>query len=322
MEHGHHRQHAVPLGKAEGIPEAGAHRVQVAGPVTVDDPLRVPGGPAGVAHRRGRALVERWPVERVRLRGQQVLIAVHAHAGELIGPGRIGERAAGHDHVLDGGGMGQDLGEPGNQRSVHDDGLVLRVGGDVADLGRREPDVQRVQHRAHRGDRQVGLEMLGVVPHEGADPLVRVDAQSRQGVGQPGGPAARFGVSATSGPVPGPRDDFPITEYGRSVPHDRCDRQWEIHHRAPHRATSSGCLTCIPDSAMSRAPGSRSCGARLMRLISAGGSAARRSRNRPPPPAGRPGRRPDLGRDRPGHRDDHRAGRPAGRANLPLSRRL
>ena len=257
VEHGHHGQHAVPLGKGEGIPQAGAHRVQVAGPVAVDDALGVPGGPAGVAHRRGRTLVERWPVERVGLGGEQVLVAVHAHTGELVRAGRLGERAAGHDHVLDRGRMRQDLGEPGDQRRVHDDNGVFRVGGDVADLGRGEPDVQRVQHRAHGGHGQVGLKVLSVVPHEGADTLVGVDPQPTQGVGQPRGPAAGFGVSTTSGPVPGPGDNLSIAEYGRSVPHDRRDRQREIHHRAPHRPTSSRCLTCIPDSAMSQAPGSR-----------------------------------------------------------------
>ena len=225
--------------------------------MAVDDALRVPGGPAGVAHRRGRALVDRRPVECVGLGGEQVLVAVHDHAGELVGSGRLGQRAAGHDHVLDGRRAGQDLGEPGDQRGVHDDDLVFGVGGDVTDVGRREPDVQRVQHRAHRGDRQVGLEVLGVVPHEGADPLVRVDAQAAQGVGQPGGPAARFGVGTAPGPVSGPGDDLSVAENRCPVPHDRCDRQREIHHRAPHRATSSGCLTCIPDSAMSQAPGSR-----------------------------------------------------------------
>jgi hypothetical protein len=64
------------------------------------------------------------------------------------------------------------------------------VGGDVADLIGREPDVQRVQHRAHGRDGQVGLEVLGVVPHERADPLVAVDAKRAQRVRQPRRPLA------------------------------------------------------------------------------------------------------------------------------------
>ncbi len=235
--------------------------------MAVYDALGVAGGPAGVAHRRGRTLVERRPVERVSLGGEQVLVAVHAHAGELVGSGRFRERAAGHDHVLNRGRVRQDLGELRDQRRVHDDDGVFRMGGDVADLGRREPDVQRVKHRAHGGHRQVGLEVLGVVPHEGADTLVGVDSQPTQGVGQPRSPAACFGVSTTSGPIPGPGNNLSIAEYGRPVPHDRCDRQREIHHRAPHRATSSGCLTCIPDSATSWAPGSRPCRPVIVRVI-------------------------------------------------------
>ena len=72
-----------------------------------------------------------------------------------------------------------------------------------------------MQDRAHRGHPQVGLEVLGVVPHEGADALVSVDPQPAERVRQPGGPAARFGVSTTPGPVPGAGDNFAIAEDGR-----------------------------------------------------------------------------------------------------------
>ena len=219
--------------------------MQVAGPVAVDDALRVPGGPAGVAHRRGRELVDRRPVERVRLGGQQLLVLVHRHPGELVGPSRLGERRTGHDHVLDGRRVRQDLREPRYQRGVHDDGVVIGVGSDVADLGRREPDVERVQDRAHRRHRHVGLEVLGVVPHEGAHALVGVHAQAPQRVRQPRGAAAGFRVSTAPDPVPGAGDNLAITEDRRPVAHDRRDRQRDVHYRAAHLATSYGCLTCI-----------------------------------------------------------------------------
>jgi hypothetical protein len=137
--------------------------------------------------------------------------------------------------------MREDLGELRNQRGVHDHGVVIGVGGDVADLSRREPDIQRVQHRAHRRHRQVGLEVLGVVPHEGPHALIGVHAQPPQGVGQPRGAAARLGVGAAPGPVPGPGDDLAITEYRGPVAHDRRDRQRDVHYRAAHLATSYGC---------------------------------------------------------------------------------
>jgi hypothetical protein len=82
------------------------------------------------------------------------------------------------------------------------------------------------------------LEVLGVVPHEGAHPLVGVDAQAAQRVRQPRGPAARFGVSTATGPILAACDNLATTEYRRSVAHDRRDRQRDVHHRAAHRASS------------------------------------------------------------------------------------
>ena len=99
--------------------------------------------------------------------------------------------------------------------------MVLRVGGDVGDLGRGEPDVQRVQHRAHGRHGQVRLEVLGVVPHEGADALVGVHAEAAQRIGQAGGPPACLGVRAAPGRVLGAGDDLAIAEDRRSVTHDR-----------------------------------------------------------------------------------------------------
>ena len=53
------------------------------------------------------------------------------------------------------------------------------------------------------GDRQVGLEVLLVVPHEGGDPLVAVDAERAQGVGQPPH-APDLGVGLARMPSAGP----------------------------------------------------------------------------------------------------------------------
>ena len=56
---------------------------------------------------------------------------------------------------------------------------------------------------------------------------------------------ARFGVGAPPGPILGAGDNLAITEYRRSVAHDRRDRQRDVHYCAAHLATSYGCLTCI-----------------------------------------------------------------------------
>ena len=52
--------------------------------------------------------------------------------------------------------------------------------GHVDELLGEESDVECVQHRTHRGHGEVGLEVLGVVPHERRDALVTVDAEPAQ----------------------------------------------------------------------------------------------------------------------------------------------
>ena len=76
---------------------------------------------------------------------------------------------------------------------------VLGVVRDVGELLGEQPDVERVQHGAHRRHREVGLEVLGVVPLERADPLVPGDAQPAQGVGEPGRAPARGRRTSGSG---------------------------------------------------------------------------------------------------------------------------
>jgi hypothetical protein len=59
-----------------------------------------------------------------------------------------------------------------------------------------------VQHRTHRRHGQVRLEVLLVVPHEGADPVVTPHAEPAQGVRQLGGAAAHLGVRRERAPSP------------------------------------------------------------------------------------------------------------------------
>jgi hypothetical protein len=56
------------------------------------------------------------------------------------------------------------------------DHLVARVPRRVDQLLGEEPDVQSVQDRTHRGHRQIGDEVPGVVPHERRRPLVTGDS--------------------------------------------------------------------------------------------------------------------------------------------------
>ena len=76
--------------------------------------------------------------------------------------------------------------------------------------------------------------MLLVVPHEGAHPVVTLDAESAQRVGQPGGLPAHLSVRRVSVAVPGRRGDHPIAVNRDGVPQDRGHRQREFLHGAVH----------------------------------------------------------------------------------------
>ena len=92
-----------------------------------------------------------------------------------------------------------DPGEQRGDRAVDDDHLVLGVVHHVGQLLGEQPDVEGVEHRPHRGDRQVGLEVLLVVPGEGAHPVAGADAEPAQGRGQPLGARRHLGEGRLAG---------------------------------------------------------------------------------------------------------------------------
>ncbi len=71
--------------------------------------------------------------------------------------------------------MRKHLGEQRDQARVNNHHVVAGVGGDVADDFWFKPEVECVQDGTHRGDRQISLKVLGVVPHQRRYPLVAVD---------------------------------------------------------------------------------------------------------------------------------------------------
>ena len=142
------------------------------------------------------------------------------------------------------GGVRQDLSQQRHQGGVHDDHVVPGVRGDVADHLRVEPQVQRVQHRAHGRDRQVGLEVLGVVPHQRGYPLVAVDAQAAQRVGQLGGPGAGHAVALPPRARRRAGHHLAVGIGRRAVAHDRRHGQRNVHHRALHWPPP----VCLPGS--------------------------------------------------------------------------
>ena len=242
VEHRHHRQHPVVLRQRRTrCPVQTPIECRYDRPVAVDDALRVPGGAAGVAHRRRRPLVQFGPAERVGLGGEQVLVGVHLTARRRPGRARRppSVTCSGHDDVPDRGGVRQHLGQQRHQGRVDDDHVVARVGGDVADHLRVEPQVQRVQHRAHGRNGQVGLEMLGVVPHQRGHALVAVHAEAAQRVRQLRRPGAGRAVALPPRCPRASGHDLAGRRSRRAVAHHRGHRQRNVHHRALARATSA-----------------------------------------------------------------------------------
>jgi hypothetical protein len=105
----------------------------------------------------------------------------------------------------------------------------------VGDLVGEQPDVGGVQHRAHGRHREVGLEVLLVVPHVRADPLVAGDAQRREPVGELGGAGGDLGERrAPPRPALGLGHDLAAGVPLPAVANDGRHGQRAVHHRALH----------------------------------------------------------------------------------------
>ena len=76
---------------------------------------------------------------------------------------------------------------------VGDDQTILGVADDVFDVGRREADVQRVEHGTHPRSGVIGLEMARAVPHEGGHPVTGPDADIVERMRQLMRPVPRLG---------------------------------------------------------------------------------------------------------------------------------
>ena len=227
----HDREDPVTGRQAERVGKGDAHRVQVDRPVAVDHTLGVAGRPRRVAHRGGLPLVGVRPGVAVRPTGHQFRIVVHRdpYAVEQA----VVRWPVDHD-VLDGLHRGQHRRERRQQRGVDDDHPVLGVVGDVDNLVAAEPDVQRVDDGAHARHREVGLDMLLVVPHEGGNPVPVLDAERGQRVRQPGDVPAGLGVRRLPEPVGHGGDEPAGAAEGGAVLEDPPELEWDVLHGAAH----------------------------------------------------------------------------------------
>ena len=74
-----------------------------------------------------------------------------------------------------------------DQRLVDDDDAILGVGGDIAQIVWAQTRVERMDHRSHQRNREVQLEVLGLVPKQRRHPVAVADTQVGEPAGQPPG---------------------------------------------------------------------------------------------------------------------------------------
>ena len=98
---------------------------------------------------------------------------------------------------------------------MHEDDVVLRVVDGVEDLIGREPHVDGVQHRAHRGNREEAFEVAGRVPVHHRDRLARLHSEGGEPRREAPDAAPQLAVVV---PAPGSVDDLACRRDGqRSV---------------------------------------------------------------------------------------------------------
>ncbi len=220
VEHRHHRQEGLLFGhmQAERRRECLAERVQHGGAMRVEDTLRHPGRAARVAHRRGGVLVELGVAVVVRVAaGEQLLVAV-----------------LDYEDVLDRRLVGELLPER-QQALVDDQRLVARVRGDVAEVVRVQPQVERVQDETAAGDPEIRLQVLVVVPAERRHAVARLEPDPLQRHGELLRATAEIGERvAVEATVRHPRHDLLVREVRLGPLQDRRQRQLEVHHQALH----------------------------------------------------------------------------------------
>ncbi len=131
------------------------------------------------------------------------------------------------------------LREQRHERVLDDHDAVLGVVGDVRELLGKEADVERVQHRAHRGHREVRLEMLLRVPAEGRDAIAGGDAEPRERRRQALGTLGDVGEARVTRVVVRAGRDRALRMHRPSVREEVGDGEGVILHRRAHGASRS-----------------------------------------------------------------------------------
>ena len=169
VEHRHDQQDAIAV-----VQRVGRRRLRDGERVQPGRAVAVDRRPSGCRWCRSCST---WPrrcalVDRPATRSRAARRRAAPRSAARRGRARVASPLADHDHVLaPSSARSRTLASCGTSESVDDHDAVLGVVGDVDELLGEEPDVERVQHGAHRRHREVGLEVLLRVPAEGRDAL-------------------------------------------------------------------------------------------------------------------------------------------------------
>ena len=146
VEHRHDRHHAVAARHAQAVGEAHRQRLQQRRAVRVEDALGVAGRAARVAEARppgGRRSPGSRSPRRRPSSSSSIVIALGSEP--VSAPPMTTKRSTVRSSAR------ACSSRASTSERVHQHDLVLRVVGDVGELLGEQPDVQRVQHRAHEG---------------------------------------------------------------------------------------------------------------------------------------------------------------------------
>jgi hypothetical protein len=191
VEHRYDGQYPVGVGETKCAPGRYRQGMQVDRAVAVGDALGRPAGAGGVAQRGGRALRQLRPVAQRRGGRDELGVVVHADPGGAT----IG--LTDHDDVTHRGQPVDDPLQRTHQVGVDQDHRVAGVVDDVGELIVVQPQIQRVQHRAHARHRKIGRQVRRGVPGQRGDHVAVAHAQPGQRAGE------SFGLVGQLGEAPG-----------------------------------------------------------------------------------------------------------------------
>ena len=121
------------------------------------------------------------------------------------------------------------------QHVIDDQEAVAGVVRDIGDIVGMQAQVQRVQHAAGAGHREVRLEVRVVVPHQRRHALAALQAQLLQCAAERERAAVEIGVAiAMQAAVGQARDDFRLREQLPRAREDVRERQRKLHHCRLH----------------------------------------------------------------------------------------